>query len=313
MAEKVAFGFKVEPDISTEIKAKIAELGLSGEEYILQSFAAFERNRKASTIENNGEIKQVEDLLLRVGEIFVGVCKSRQDTTKSKESLIDTHLNEIEELKVSFSEERKKFLEEIEEIKVSSIEKVKAAEQSRNEVAEQMKVLTTEFKKQSDIMTKTITDMQKEIDATKNQISTQSDFIAELKLQKEQLADVIAKNQNQIEQAEKTANEFTAYKASTAEQINLLNKTIMDSKIEAQKAIGEVEGHKQTYQIEIERLQEKHQLEIERMNNKSQIEIEKLRIEMQTLHQADVQKLHDKHNQQFTEMVQIFNNKIDKK
>ncbi len=308
MAEKITFGAKVETELNTEIKARIAELGLTGEEYILQSYQAFERSKRKSAVENDIEIKQVEDLLIRVNEVFVGLCKSRQDVVNSKNGLIDNHLIEIEEIKTVATEEAKKLLGEIEEIKTTSSEKVKAAEVSRNETTEQMKILTADFKKQTENLTKTISDLQKELDTTKSQVATQNEFITELKLQKEQLANTIAQSQNKIEQAEKIKTEFEDFKNHSSEKITELNQVIMDSKIEVQKAVGAVEGQKQQTKIQIERLAEKQALEIERLEDKHKIEIEKLKLELQTKSHSEIQDLREQYNRQTAEMLQGFTN-----
>lgn len=172
------------------------------------------------------------------------------------------------------------------------------------EVRSVAKEATEKAEEQVKVSNKVLADIQKELATALDQTAMQAELIIEYKSKNETLSGIIVKNQAIIDQTEKIQADYTAYKATTVEQFATLNQTLTDAKNEVQRVSKAIEGQSQNHQIEIERLRDKHE-----------IGIEELKIEMQTQYQAEIQKLHDKYNQQIADLLQGFAkfDKVDNK
>jgi len=259
------------------LQRKIVESGMSAEEFILQAFEALEQSKIKASVSSDIEIKQVDEHLVRVSEMFVALCKSRKDAIASHEETANFYKDIVEQQKAQILDAKNEAEETVEEIRVAAKEAVEKAEE------------------QTKFSNKNLIDTQKELARISEQVATQAQLIIEYKIKNENLSGIIVKNQAIIDQTEKIQADYIAYKVTTAEQIVVLNQAIADAENEVQRTSREIKGQSQ-----------KHQIEIERLHDRNEIGVEKIKIEMQKQYQVALQKLHDKYNQQIADLLQGF-------
>ena len=215
--EKVTYGFKVDAERKEDLQKKINESGMSPEEFILSAVTSYEKSRAKLSIASDIEIKQVDEHLTRVSEIFTALCKSRKDAMTSHVEDVSFYKGIVEQQKAQILDAKTEAEEIVQEVRATAKESVKTAEEHAG------------------IANKALLDTRKELAIVLDQTAMQADLISEYKSKNDTLTGIIAKNQSVINQAEELQADYTTYKTTVTEQMQILRQTLTQAELEAQK------------------------------------------------------------------------------
>ena len=287
--EKVTSGpvsVRMTPETNERFKALSGEFGFANQNAAMENLiAAFELQQARNLIPSRSkEIEEFADHVKRLNDIYLNA--------------LELNVNAEDFIRKEYSNK----IVTQQGVIQSQQEQIVASKSSISDLTAQLKESQ-----------KTITESEKTIKAAEAQALTQSQLIAEYREKNETLASVITKNQTALDQAEQIKLEYQSLQSEFASyKINATNEAAERIKTH-EKEISDLNKKIDHASITAERVSEKHQVAIERAKEQSDLALEKLSNKLQAQYQEKLQTIHDQHNKQVAELLNLQSKQLESK
>ena len=277
---------RMTPEVNEKFKALSGEFGFANQNQAMENLiAAFELQQARNLIPTRAkEIEEFADHVKRLNDIYLNA--------------LELNVNTEDFIRMEYSQR----IETQQDVIQSQQEQITISKSTISD-------LTTQLKESQ----KTITESEKTIKAVEAQASTQAQLIAEYREKNETLASMITKNQATLDQAEQIKLEYQSLQSEFASyKINAKNEANEQIKMH-ENEISDMNKKIDQAAIVAERMNEKHQVAIERAKEQSDLALEKLTNKLQAQYQEKLQAIHDQHNKQVAELLNLQSKQLESK
>jgi chromosome segregation ATPase len=150
MAETSTFGIKMDNNAKEAIQNKITASGMTAAEYINAAVAAYEAGRYQETIIDDKELKSLAAHTTRINEIYVEICRSRQDEKLNHELETDSLESQLISVKAELVDSYVRVDKELKKMEVERDKNSAELELLRSNTLAEIEVLNDKLTKASE-------------------------------------------------------------------------------------------------------------------------------------------------------------------